>query len=92
MEAYFQSAKLLIRDVFIRNPAKKLELKLHKLHHLLKLLYELFESGEMWYETLYYNLRDDLEMSLLMSDLAFYVKRGKNWLNGINGNYVYEII
>ena len=59
---YLQSSKSLERRVFIHNPAPEFELDPHECFELLKPLYGLCDSGDLWHETLQKHLLDDMEM------------------------------
>lgn len=67
-KAYLQGGDNLQREVFVKPPAE-FELKINQILKLMKLLYELTDSGDYWHHTLNRYLRDDMEMSPTTRDL-----------------------
>ena len=61
-QAYIQSAEPLMRDIFIRNPVPEFALDPHQCLQLLKPLYGLCESGDLWHKALDDHHRKDLKM------------------------------
>ncbi len=51
-QAYLQSAEPLARDIFIEKPVPEFELAPEQCLQLLKPLYGLCESGDLWHKTL----------------------------------------
>lgn len=91
-QAYLQSSSPLMRDVFIRNPVEDFNLGPDEVLQLVKPLYRLSESNNMWNETLGKHLREDLGMRTLKSYLALYTLK-KDWeLIVINANYDDDIL
>lgn len=91
-QAYLQSEQVLSRPVFLRDPVKKFDLGENKALQLLKPLYGLSESGDIWYRILDRHHRSDLEMNPLRSDPALYVRMEQGSLIGILGTYVDDMI
>ncbi len=73
-QAYLKSGKPLQREIFIRNPAEDFELKPEECLKLIRTLYGLCESGDLWFETLDNNLREDLGMVSMKTDPALYLQ------------------
>ena len=59
---------------------------------LLKPLYGLCESGDLWHEKLAKHHREDLGMSSLRSDPALYTLITNGVLKGLSGGYVNDLI
>lgn len=91
-QAYLQSAKPLARDVFIARPVREFELDPSQCLQLLKPLYVLCESGDLWHETLDRHQKEDVGMKPLRSDPALYVLMKDNLLQGLSGGYVDDLI
>ena len=51
-QAYLQSSEPLLRDVFIKDPVPEFELDPSHCLKLLRPLYRLCESGDLWHATL----------------------------------------
>ena len=90
--AYLQSSKSLERRVFIHNPAPEFELDPHECFELLKPLYGLCDSGDLWHETLQKHLLDDLAMEPTKSDPSISFSFSNNCLSGINTSYVDDLL
>ncbi len=69
-QAYLKSGKPLKRDIFVRNPADEFELNTNQFLRLVRPLYGLCESGDLWYETLDNHLGDNLGMEPTKTDPA----------------------
>ncbi len=67
-QAYLASSSLLQRDVYIRNPAPDFELHQDQILKLVRPLYGLSESGDLWNGTLIQDLQEGLKMSPMRSD------------------------
>ena len=91
-QAYLQSAEPLIRDFFIKRPVLEFEPDPSKCLKLLKPLYVLCESGDMWHATLDNHHIQDLGMRPLRSDPALYLLMTNSLLKGISGGYVDDIV
>lgn len=91
-QAYLQSAEPLTRDIFIKKSVPEFELDPSQCLKLLKPLYGLCESGDMWHATLDNHHIQDLEMKPLRSDPALYLLMTNGLLKGISGGYVDDLI
>jgi len=91
-QAYLQSSHTLSREVFIRNPVAEFELNPEQCLQLLKPLYGLCESGDLWHKTLDDHHRRVLKMSPMRSDPALYVRMANGLLDGLSGCYVDDMI
>ena len=91
-QAYLQSAVPLMRDVFIKDPVPEFELNPNQSLQLLRPLYGLCESGDLWFKTLDDHHKNDLEMKPMRSDPAFYMSMKNNLLEGMSGTYVDDIL
>ena len=91
-QAYLQSAKPLNREVYIRNPPPEFELADDEALVLLRALYGLGESGDLWHETLDEHHRSDLGMTPLRSDPACYFALREGVLQGMSGTYVDDML
>ena len=83
-QAYLQSAEPLAREVFIAKPVPEFELHPSQCLKLLKPLYGLCESGDLWHQTLDRHHREDLGMNPLRSDPALYVLMKNKLLHGLS--------
>lgn len=91
-QAYFQSSKPLSRDVLLKDPPPKFKLRSSQVLQLLKPLYGLCESGDLWYKTPDEHHRLDLGISLLHTDPALYFKLNGSCLTGLSGSYVDDML
>lgn len=91
-QAYLQSSEPLQRDLFITRPVPEFELKGSECLKLLKPLYGLCDSGDLWHKTLDEHHRKDLEMKPLRSDPALYKLMRDGLLSGLSGGYVDDLI
>ena len=91
-QSYLQSAVPLSREVFIKNPVHEFELDADQCLQLLKPLYGLCESGDLWFETLDKHHRVDLKMKPFRIDPAMYYLLADGMLYGISGGYVDDLI
>ena len=91
-QAYLQSAEPLAREVFISKPVPEFELDPSQCLQLLKPLYGLCESGDLWHNTFDRHHKKDLGMKPLRCDPALYVLMKDNVLQGLSGWYVDELI
>lgn len=71
-QEYLQLAEPLIRDIFIKNPTKEFELEPSKCLQLLKPLYGLCESEDMWHDKLDRKHLEDLGMKIFRIDSALH--------------------
>ena len=81
-QAYLQSAEPLERELYISKPAPEFELNPSQCLQLLKPLYGLCESGDMWHDTLEKHHIMNLGMCPLRFDPALYVLMTKGLLKG----------
>ena len=91
-QAYLQSAEELSREIFIENPVAEFELKPDECLQLIKPLYGLCESGDLWHQTMDKHHREDLGMKPLRSDPALYVLVDNHRLKGLAGGYVDDLL
>ena len=91
-QAYLQSTEPLTRNIFIKRPVPEFELDPSQCLKLLKPLYGLCESGDMWHATLDNHHIQDLGMMPLRSDPALYLLVTNGLLKGISGGYVDDLI
>ena len=92
-QAYLQSAVPLVRDIFITKDITEFNLERHQALKLIKPLYGLCESGDLWYKTLDDHHRLELNMTPLRSDPSFYVSRDKEGnIQGLSGSYVDDML
>eukprot|EP00171_Calliarthron_tuberculosum_P023469 IDg23469t1 len=87
-QAYLQSAIPLQRDVFIARPPPEFELDPSQCLKLMKPLYGLCDSGDLWHRTIDEHHRHDLGMTPLRSDPALYTLTNNGALYGLSGGYV----
>lgn len=74
-QAYLQSEDPLSQNIFIEDVAPEFERPTDQDVRLLKPLYGSSESGDLWFNTLDKNYKDELAMKTLRTDPALYVKR-----------------
>ena len=91
-QAYLQSSIPLSREVFIRSPVPEFELKPEECLQLLKPLYGLCESGDIWHATMDRHHREDLGMTAFKLDPALYYIMSDEVLSGLSGAYVDDFI
>ena len=91
-QAYLQSAEPLCRELFILKPVPEFELSPDQCLKLLKPLYGLCESGDLWHKTLDEHHRKDLGMVPLRSDRALYKLMIDGLLVGLSGGYVDDLL
>ena len=91
-QAYLQAAETLSREIFLKRPALEFGLRLDQCFQLLKPLYGLCESGDLWHETLDKHHRADLGMKPFRIDPALYYLISNGILRGLSGSYVDDII
>lgn len=91
-QAYLQSISALDRDVFIKNPTEEFELPDNMALKLLKPLYGLCDSGDLWYETIDNHHKKDLGMISTKLDPALYYLIENDVLIGMIGTYVDDIL
>lgn len=91
-QAYLQSAVPLMRDIYIRDTVPEFELSPDQCLQLLKPLYGLCDSGDLWFKTLDDHHRNDLDMSPMRSDPALYAKMVEGMLKGLSGTYVDDMM
>lgn len=82
-QAYLQWSEALTWDIFIRQPVLEVELKPSRGLKLLKPLYGLYESGDLWHATLDRHHRLDLKMTPLRSTTALYISMENEVLRGL---------
>ena len=87
-QAYIQSADPLSRELFITKPVPEFELQPEHCLKLLKPLYGLCDSGDLWHKTLDEHHRHDLGMTPFRSDPALYKIMSNGLLMGLSGGYV----
>lgn len=90
-QAYLQSARKLIRDIYIR-PSKEFKLNYNQLLKLLKPLYGLSESGDYWHETFFKHVHEDFAMTPTAGDLSFFFKIVRGKLQGMIETHVDDTI
>lgn len=91
-QAYLQAAEPLSREVYIKRAVPEFELSPHECLQLLRPLYGLCESGDLWFETLTNHHRDKLGMASARSDAALFSKMKDNKLIGLSGVYVDDML
>lgn len=91
-QAYLQSMAKMYRDVYIRNPTEEFELPAGFVLKLLKPLYGLCDSGDLWYETLEFHHKQELNMKAFQLDPALYYYMENNVLAGLSGTYVDDML
>eukprot|EP00171_Calliarthron_tuberculosum_P022145 IDg22145t1 len=91
-QAYLQSAIPLQRDVFITRPPPEFELDPSQCLKIMKPLYGLCDSGDLWHRTMDEHHRNDLGMTPLRSDPALYTLTNNGDLHGLSGGYVDDLL
>lgn len=91
-QAYLQSSEALSRDIFITKPVAEFELQPEECLKLLKPLYGLCDSGDLWHKTLDDHHRRDLGMTPFRSDPALYRLMANGLLTGLSGGYVDDLL
>ena len=91
-QAYLQSSEPISREIFIQKPAAEFGLQPHQCLQLIKPLYGLCESGDLWHQTMDQHHREDLEMKPFRSDPALYMLMSEGRLRGLAGGYVDDLI
>ncbi len=91
-QAYLQSTEPLSREIYIRNPAPEFLLEDRQALKVLKPLYALCDSGDLWHSTLDHHHPHDLKMTPKRTDPALYLKSRDGEIEGISGTYVDDFI
>lgn len=91
-KAYLQAAEPLSRDISFSTPVPEFQLYRFQCLKLLKPLYFLCESGDLWHKTLVKHHRENLGMKLLPSDHPLFTFIQQVILKGLSGGYVDDII
>eukprot|EP00737_Agarophyton_chilense_P000247 gb/GEZJ01000282.1/.p1 GENE.gb/GEZJ01000282.1/~~gb/GEZJ01000282.1/.p1 ORF type:complete len:768 (+),score=79.54 gb/GEZJ01000282.1/:1785-4088(+) len=91
-QAYLQSAEPLVRQIFIKDTVPEFELNPGQCLQLLKPLYGLCESGDLWYKTMDDHHRKELGMQRFRFDPALYMLMCNGILRGLSGGYVDDLI
>ena len=91
-KAYLQSSKPTSRSIFIKNTPEKFELKLDKCLHLLKPLYGVCDSSDLWHKTLMDHLESDLGLFTVSSELSMHVLHDKNKLISMHSSFVDDLL
>ena len=81
-----------MRDIFIKDPVPEFELDASQCLQLLRPLYGLCESGDLWHATLDSHHRKDLGMESTRLDSAFYIWIVNGLLKGMSGSYVDDLM
>ena len=90
--AYLQSTELLLRRVFIKNPAPEFELEPHECFELQSPLYGLCDSVELWLRTLENHLMNDLGVIATKADTSPYFSFRSGKLVDLNGSFVEDLL
>lgn len=80
------------RPIYIKDHVKEFEQTIWMALQLLRPLYLLSESGDMWFETLDEHHREDLGMEPFRSDPALYIKINNGRLIDLSGTYFDDIL
>lgn len=91
-KAYLHSVGCLDREVFINNTSVEFELAPNECLRLLKLLYKICKSGDLWHKSLHNYHQVDLKHELLLTDPALYCELSNGKLTGLSGYYVDDMI
>lgn len=91
-QAYLQSSLPLARDLFLNSNAPELQLTADQCLKLLKPLYGLCESGDLWFHTLARHHQHDLGMQHLASDTSLHYLFYQGVLAGLSGAYVDDLL
>lgn len=90
--AYIQSDSDISRDIFIKKVVPEFELQPNECLKLLKPLYGLCESGDLWHQTFSDHHQKELGMKPMRSDQALFVWIHDQDLQGLSGCYVDDIL
>lgn len=90
--AYIQSESNISRDIYIKKATTEFELEPNQCLKLLKPLYGLCESGDLWHQTFADHHKKELGMVPLRSDQALYIWIPGKDLKGLSGCYVDDIL
>lgn len=81
-----------MRDIFIEKPVREFELDTSQCLPLLRPLYGLCDSGDLWHGNLDVHHCNDLEMKPTSLDSALYVWIVYGILRGLSGSYVDDLM
>ena len=81
-----------MRDIFTNEPVSEFELSPDQFLQLLKPLYGLCESRDLWFRTLDVRHMKDLSMRPLRSDPSLYAGMVNNSLEGLSGTYSEDML
>lgn len=91
-QAYLQASEPLMRDVFLKPPAPELSLSAQQALKLIKPLYGLCDSGDIWHRTRDLHRRNDLHMQTFRSDPSLYAHYSRGKLSDLSGTYIDNIL
>lgn len=91
-QAYLQSVRTISRPVFIKNPVPEFRFESNEAFQLLKPLYWLIDSEDLWFERLDRHRRSELQMEPLCCNTTLYVWRKSKKLAELFGAYVDDTI
>ena len=81
-----------MRDIFVRDPVPEFELDPSQCLQLLKPLYGLCESGDLWHRTLDEHHKRILGMTPKKFDPALYTWIKEGFVRGLSGTYVDDLL
>lgn len=87
-QAFLQAFLPIGREVYIKNPVKEFNLNSNQCLKLLRPLYGLADSGDLWYARIDEHHRKELKMKASKLDPALYYIKKNNILFGFSGGYV----
>lgn len=91
-QAYLQARKKLERELYITDVVPEFELQPHECLLLLKPLYGLCDSGDLWYATMDEHFRNDLKLDQGKLDPALYALNPGENLKGLVATYVDDLL
>lgn len=92
IQAYLQSAEPLIRETFIENPVPEFQLSPDQCVPLFKPLYGLREVSDLWFKTFDQHHQKDFVMTLLQSNPSLNASIVDEFLQGLSGTYVDDVL
>lgn len=91
-QTYLQTAEPLERYIYIANIVPKFKLRPEQCLRLLRPLYGLCDTGDLWQTTLYKHHRLGLKMKTFRLDPSLYYIMRDGVLSGVSGLYVDDLL
>lgn len=92
LQAYLQAGEPLGREIHIAKPPPKFELTPGQCVKVMRPLYDLCDSGDLWHKTLDHHYRRELSMIPSKLDPALHIFTSKATISGLSGSYFDDLL